>query len=715
WESNPGPVVSRFGSAVALRCTEAHSELRRRHQEPQTSPWSIASGTASLSCKSGSSANCTNVAETALTQESLASFITPNGSCYHCTNNTRLSTSGRRTGSNGSAAADYDLRQISSCSHSASLPTANSPRMSTTASDSSLLSLLVLLVITVILMYGVLMLVSVATPDRFDDPKGKNHPAGRPAQLLDIPAAREAAVCARRSAEQQAPEAKQRQREAGRASVFVASLVRPMRSPRCCRLSGAQEGTRPRKRGSTNSKSGGAASQHAARIARRSNCLKASDVFFGQLARDSRRWRSGGKARTSAKRKSAASSTSSSVLVLLLFVVQRRRHVDTHDEAVVREKRGPGAAVDDDDGEDSESQRTLANILAEAAAQALRSALGADMPFFARLVVWLARSSAASAFGSHHDQDCLPGVAEIPGGERSRRPHLQPGKHADETKPCECGTPKTRRTSGWSSSPTRSSRPRSSRRGAPPCKEAAMPLPTVQFMERKVEEIRRHINYEIKDDAELEKIIQEKRRFVSLSVNPAYRKAQLLKERGLAELEGDLEKVRQLQEQLQDVEDEQRRVEEARLKKVNAISEVNRKNRKDNLGLAEQALKEEYQEVRDLESQGGDRSPGALPGLSVRHPSSSSSPSQPASPSSPSLPLPANRHQPPPPAADASGTGADFYDIHNFDLHIEVDVPAVATPAVCRSSQGGAGDLLARSASGRSLNLDEYKRRKGLI
>ncbi|PAA76472.1 hypothetical protein BOX15_Mlig013561g2, partial [Macrostomum lignano] len=140
-----------------------------------TSPWSIASGTASLSCKSGSSANCTNVAETSLTQESLASFITPNGSCYHCTNNTRLSTSGG-TGSNGSAALTLIFGKFQLQPFGIPADGKFSKNVNDCVGFFSVevwFSLLVLLVITVILMYGVLMLVSVATPDRFDDPKGK--------------------------------------------------------------------------------------------------------------------------------------------------------------------------------------------------------------------------------------------------------------------------------------------------------------------------------------------------------------------------------------------------------------------------------------------------------------------------------------------------------------------------------------------------------------
>ena len=57
-------------------------------------------------------------------------------------------------------------------------------------------------------------------------------------------------------------------------------------------------------------------------------------------------------------------------------------------------------------------------------------------------------------------------------------------------------------------------------------------------------------------------------------------------------------------------------------------------------------------------------------------------------------------------------TANDLFDVHNFDVDLDVDVPV--GPVVTSGPQVGLG-IPRTSGPKRSLNLEDYKRRKGLI
>ena len=57
----------------------------------------------------------------------------------------------------------------------------------------------------------------------------------------------------------------------------------------------------------------------------------------------------------------------------------------------------------------------------------------------------------------------------------------------------------------------------------------------------------------------------------------------------------------------------------------------------------------------------------------------------------------------------------DLFDAHDFDVDINLDVPlgAMSSPIMI-GAEGGIGGVL-KTGPKRSLNLDEYKKRRGLI
>ena len=53
----------------------------------------------------------------------------------------------------------------------------------------------------------------------------------------------------------------------------------------------------------------------------------------------------------------------------------------------------------------------------------------------------------------------------------------------------------------------------------------------------------------------------------------------------------------------------------------------------------------------------------------------------------------------------------DLFDVHDFDVHIDVDVPVDGNVLTSGSTPGEPRDVAPR----RSLNLEDYKKRRGLI
>lgn len=56
-------------------------------------------------------------------------------------------------------------------------------------------------------------------------------------------------------------------------------------------------------------------------------------------------------------------------------------------------------------------------------------------------------------------------------------------------------------------------------------------------------------------------------------------------------------------------------------------------------------------------------------------------------------------------------TDGDLFDVHDFDVKIDLEVPTVSTVATAKPAM----DSRAPAAPRRSLNLADYKKRKGLI
>ncbi|XP_054162672.1 RNA polymerase-associated protein RTF1 homolog [Oppia nitens] len=113
-----------------------------------------------------------------------------------------------------------------------------------------------------------------------------------------------------------------------------------------------------------------------------------------------------------------------------------------------------------------------------------------------------------------------------------------------------------------------------------------------EFYERKKRDITNAFNYRL-NDAEIDAIVDEKRKFNIKPVNYAMRKNQLMREKELADLNGDHEKVERLLQEIDDIESEAKTLDKKRTQNIAAISYINERNRMRNILEAEKALTEQ--------------------------------------------------------------------------------------------------------------------------
>ncbi|VVC94530.1 unnamed protein product [Leptidea sinapis] len=231
-------------------------------------------------------------------------------------------------------------------------------------------------------------------------------------------------------------------------------------------------------------------------------------------------------------------------------------------------------------------------------------------------------------------------------------------------------------------------------------KDANKRPPTMDFVRSKISEVKDALMYEFKEE-DVEKIVAEKDRFRSHPTNYAMKKTQLMKERDVAQLRGDDELVMDLNAKLQELEDRASQLDKTRTSSIQSISYINNRNRKLNVETAEKAIMEETddpftrrhtkpelerkeieaeaqkqrdEEEREIERQEREKERLTQPQLS---------------PSDVEVPQ----------REKNSSDSTSLYSLHDFDINIDIDLPVA----------------MKESGPKRSLNLDEYKKRHGLI
>ncbi|OXB61153.1 hypothetical protein ASZ78_008437 [Callipepla squamata] len=142
---------------------------------------------------------------------------------------------------------------------------------------------------------------------------------------------------------------------------------------------------------------------------------------------------------------------------------------------------------------------------------------------------------------------------------------------------------------------------------------AGMQLPTLDEINKKEVSIKEALNYKF-NDQDIEEtfhtwisllfllvlqIVKEKERFRKAPPNYAMKKTQLLKEKAMAEDLGDQDKAKQIQDQLNELEERAEALDRQRTKNISAISYINQRNREWNIVESEKALVAESHSMKN--------------------------------------------------------------------------------------------------------------------
>lgn len=271
---------------------------------------------------------------------------------------------------------------------------------------------------------------------------------------------------------------------------------------------------------------------------------------------------------------------------------------------------------------------------------------------------------------------------------------------------------------------------------------AGMTLPTRDEVDKKAVDINNAINYKFKD-GDIEEIVAEKQKFRKNPHNYAMRKTLLLKQRDQAEVEGHKEKARELNRQLEELEERAVELDRRRTSNINSISYINQRNRERNLIEAEKAAIVEGEAARKAAADPFTRR-ACRPSLvtKVRDPEvndllkaklaeeqkkleaklkkvegeangdAAAAGGQPA-PQSQSQSQSQNQNE----KTDAKVSNErrnseDLYAVHDFDIKIDLEVPMSGSSMV---PYNRAAQPVKEVTPRRSLNLEDYKKRRGLI
>lgn len=253
---------------------------------------------------------------------------------------------------------------------------------------------------------------------------------------------------------------------------------------------------------------------------------------------------------------------------------------------------------------------------------------------------------------------------------------------------------------------------------------AGMQVPTLDEITKKEQSIKEALNYKF-NDKDIEDIVKEKDRFRKAPPNYAMKKTQLLKDKAMAEESGDGDKVKGIQDELNELEERAEALDRQRTKNISAISYINQRNRSWNIVESEKALVAEGQNNKNQQMDpftrrqckptmvSNARDPSVHAAILAHLNQKYGSGSQPDAPNTEKN-KPGDKANPkdkdvPKPTNDLS---EDLFKVHDFDVKIDLQVPNAEAKSLSVSSNALP---VKDGAPRRSLNLEDYKKRRGLI
>jgi len=273
--------------------------------------------------------------------------------------------------------------------------------------------------------------------------------------------------------------------------------------------------------------------------------------------------------------------------------------------------------------------------------------------------------------------------------------------------------------------------------------QANMAVPSLDFVKDKSKEIQGAVNYKWKDN-DIDKMIATKERFQKNPKNYAMFKSRLQREKDLARDAGEEEKAKQLEDQLADLEERAEELDKKRTSSIATVALINDRNRKANVSKAEEAIR---QEIIRTKREGKESNPftrrkcnprmvtkptiqtsADLNRALAEKENQEKQKADAAAAAKARSDGPPNKKAKTDEGADASKE--DLFDAHDFDIEIDVGdmggpTPGGPTLAAMKPMGGGSGGGagVGPGAAGRidpgpskkSLNLDAYKKKRGLI
>ncbi|XP_073845461.1 RNA polymerase-associated protein Rtf1 [Musca autumnalis] len=240
------------------------------------------------------------------------------------------------------------------------------------------------------------------------------------------------------------------------------------------------------------------------------------------------------------------------------------------------------------------------------------------------------------------------------------------------------------------------------------CSLQNVQMPSLSSIEQKLADIKVALNYEFKDE-DVDKIIEEKNRFRNRPTNYAMKKTCLMKERDAALLRGDYELSQELSQQIEELESRASELDKRRSSSISLISYINDRNRKRNVEDAEKAIMEEARANKGLRISDPFTRRITQPRMGFKQTNEKDADDVVKEKMSIGVSKQVNT-----PAENVSTPkdkkNYNLYSLHDFDIDLDVTVPANAVTNLPKPVP-----KITETTTKRSLNLEDYKKKRGLI
>ncbi|XP_065161988.1 RNA polymerase-associated protein Rtf1 isoform X2 [Atheta coriaria] len=235
---------------------------------------------------------------------------------------------------------------------------------------------------------------------------------------------------------------------------------------------------------------------------------------------------------------------------------------------------------------------------------------------------------------------------------------------------------------------------------------ADTPMPSREEVAQKQADIKEALNYEY-NEKDVDRIIKEKERFHHKTFNYAMKKTQLMKERDSALSRGDEEVARDFSQKISDLEERASELDKMRTSSISSISYINDRNRKRNVEEAEKAIMEEVRANKGKKIDDPFTRRSTKPRMNFKAaPEEAAEPTPTAAPTPVEKPVEKEKEK-----APAQISQDDLFSAHDFDIKIDLELPPPQTVNVTANTTS------TNNVNGpkRSLNLQDYKKKRGLI